>query len=55
MNGNGLKVGPSDGNKSPQSDYFEDEPVNLTAGIAIKGLTKKFKVKGKEKVCEHRD
>lgn len=32
------------------SEYFEAEPVNLNAGIQVKGLTKKFKAKGTDKV-----
>jgi len=36
--------------KDDSSEYFETEPVNLDAGIQIKGLTKQFKAKGTNKV-----
>ena len=36
--------------KTGKSEYLEDEPVDMTAGIQINGLTKKFNAKGSTKV-----
>ncbi|XP_067927873.1 phospholipid-transporting ATPase ABCA3-like [Watersipora subatra] len=51
LNVNNSRVSVSEKKGVKKSEYFEEEPVDSTAGISIKGLTKKFKSKGKNKVA----